>query len=108
MTGTINDLMDENARLKTKVEELEAALKERLRFMAEHFEQNGKELGRAMGKIDKLEVMWEKLKESLLERAKGCGISSPVDLKRIQHFVNVSLAEMTALETAGPTEGGKS
>ena len=49
-------------------------------------------------------AMWEKLKESLLERAKGCGISSPVDLKRIQHFVNVTLAEMTALETAGPTE----
>ena len=35
MTGTINDLIDENARLKTKVEELEAALKERLRFMTE-------------------------------------------------------------------------
>ena len=33
MTGTINDLIDENAGLKTKVEALEAALKERLRCM---------------------------------------------------------------------------
>ena len=65
MTGTINDLMDENARLKTKVEELEAALKERLRFMTEHFEQNGKELGRACGRIDKLEARWKKLMETI-------------------------------------------
>jgi predicted nuclease with TOPRIM domain len=68
MTGTINDLMDENARLKTKVEELEAALKERLRFMTEHFEQNGKELGRASGEIDILEARWSALRVWLVDQ----------------------------------------
>jgi predicted nuclease with TOPRIM domain len=70
MTGTINDLIDENAGLKTKVEALEAALKERLRFMKEHFEQYGKELGLASGEIDVLEARWEKLKNEVLQHAK--------------------------------------
>ena len=56
----------------------------------------------SLDRLERITAMWVKLKKSLLERAKGCGISSPVDLKRIQHFVNVTLAEMTALETAGP------
>ena len=57
----------------------------------------------SLDRLERITAMWETLKESLLVRSKGCGISSPMDLKRIQHFVTVTLAEMTALETAHPT-----